>query len=366
MALVLVDRPLRAACVFSRLQTPIYQASTTILVNEANSAQANNYSAIYLTYSQLTNTYAAMLTKQPLLDKVKQRLGLADTSAQFSVKVNPVRDTQLLQLVVESTDPYLAASVANELVLVFTDEIKSLQESKFLSSKENLQNQLTYLEKQIQDNSTSLDALIQANIKTIQQQTQSQQIEPVPTQTLEEQARQMNQPEINQIETRLTQYRQIYASVLASFEQIRLAEAQATTSFIQVEPAVPSTAAIRPQVLRNTLLAVIVGLMLAVGGIFAIEFLDDTGSRADWFTRPGYHQPPRPTRQRTHHPKQPAFTHLRIIPLTTHQCQVCQCRPSHSQTADHQPDPRGRENDSLFQPRRRPRPGWFLGGVDRR
>ena len=264
------------AYVFSRLQTPIYQASTTILVNEANSAQANNYSAIYLTYSQLTNTYAAMLTKQPLLDKVKQRLGLADTSAQFSVKVNPVRDTQLLQLVVESTDPYLAASVANELVLVFTDEIKSLQESKFLSSKENLQNQLTYLEKQIQDNSTSLDALIQANIKTIQQQTQSQQIEPVPTQTLEEQARQMNQPEINQIETRLTQYRQIYASVLASFEQIRLAEAQATTSFIQVEPAVPSTAAIRPQVLRNTLLAVIVGLMLAVGGIFAIEFLDDT------------------------------------------------------------------------------------------
>jgi len=264
------------AYVFSRLQTPIYQASTTILVNEAPSAQANNYSAIYLTYSQLTNTYAAMLTKQPLLDKVKQRLGLVESSAQFSVKVNPVRDTQLLQLVVESTDPYLAASVANELVLVFTDEIKSLQESKFLSSKENLQNQLTYLEKQIQDNSTSLDALIQANIKTIQQQTQSQQIEPVPTQTLEEQARQMNQPEINQIETRLTQYRQIYASVLASFEQIRLAEAQATTSFIQVEPAVPSTAAIRPQVLRNTLLAVIVGLMIAVGGIFAIEFLDDT------------------------------------------------------------------------------------------
>jgi len=97
-----------------------------------------------------------------------------------------------------------------------------------------------------------------------------------PTQTLEERARQLNQPEIDQLETRLTQYRQIYASVLASYEQVRLAEAQTTTSFIQVEMAVPPTGAIRPQILRNTLLAAIVGLMLAVGVIFAIEFLDDT------------------------------------------------------------------------------------------
>ncbi len=264
------------AYVFSRLQTPVFQANTTILVNEATSAQSNNYSAIYLTYSQLTNTYAAMLTKQPLLDKVRLRLGLTETSAEFSVKVNPVRDTQLLQLVVESTDPYLAASVANELVSVFTDEIKNLQEFKFLASKENLQTQLTYLETQIEENSKSLDAIIQANINQIQQQNAGQQADLIPTQALEERARQINQPEIDQLETRLTQYRQIYASVLASYEQIRLAEAQATTSFIQVEPAVPSTAAIRPQVTRNTLLATIVGLMLAVGGIFAIEFLDDT------------------------------------------------------------------------------------------
>ena len=263
------------AYIFSRMQTPIYQANTTILVNESASAQASNYSAIYLTSERLTSTYAAMLTKKPMMDKVIERLGIKDSSLSFGVKVNAVRDTQLLQLLVELTDPFMAANVANELVAVFTDEIRKLQESKYLASKENLQSQLTYLEKQIEDNSQALETLIQNNINLLQQQP-APEILTEPTQTLEERARQLNQPEIDQLETRLTQYRQIYASVLASYEQVRLAEAQTTTSFIQVEMAVPPTGAIRPQVLRNTLLAAIVGLMLAVGVIFAIEFLDDT------------------------------------------------------------------------------------------
>ena len=263
------------AYIFSRMQTPIYQANTTILVNESASAQASNYSAIYLTSERLTSTYAAMLTKKPMMDKVIERLGIKDSTLTFGVKVNAVRDTQLLQLLVESTDPFMAANVANELVAVFTDEIRKLQESKYLASKENLQEQLTYLEKQIEDNSQALETLIQNNINLLQAQP-APEILTEPTQTLEERARQLNQPEIDQLETRLTQYRQIYASVLASFEQVRLAEAQTTTSFIQVEMAVPPTGAIRPQVLRNTLLAAIVGLMLAVGVIFAIEFLDDT------------------------------------------------------------------------------------------
>jgi succinoglycan biosynthesis transport protein ExoP len=263
------------AYIFSRMQTPIYQANTTILVNESASAQASNYSAIYLTSERLTSTYAAMLTKKPMMDKVIERLGIKDSTLTFGVKVNAVRDTQLLQLLVESTDPYMAANVANELVAVFTDEIRKLQESKYLASKENLQSQLTYLEKQIEDNSQALETVIQNNINLLQQQP-APEVLTEPTQSLEERARQLNQPEIDQLETRLTQYRQIYASVLASYEQVRLAEAQTTTSFIQVEMAVPPTDAIRPQVLRNTLLAAIVGLMLAVGVIFAIEFLDDT------------------------------------------------------------------------------------------
>ncbi len=276
--LILIIAALAAAAtyVFSSMQTPIYQATTTVLVNEAASAQASNYSAIYLTSERLTSTYAAMLTKKPLLDKVIERLGIKDKNLKFTVRVNSVRDTQLLQLQVESTDPYMAANVANELVAVFTDEIRNLQESKYLASKENLQSQLAYLENQIEENSQALDTIIQSNINTIQAQSASGAIQPVPTQSLEEEARRLNQAEIDQLETRLTQYRQIYASVLASYEQVRLAEAQTTTSFIQVEPAVPVEIPIRPQVLRNTLLAAIVGLMLAIGVIFTIEFLDDT------------------------------------------------------------------------------------------
>ncbi len=259
--------------IFSQFQTPVYQAETTILVNESPSAQASNYAAIYYTNQQLTKTYAEMLTKKPLIDEVRQRLGL-DDSVPLTVSVNAIRDTQLLRLVVENHDPFLAANVANELVVVFIEEIQNMQESKYLSSKENLQSQLTYLEKQIEENAQALDTLIQNNINQLK--TTGENGQPIPTSALEEQARQINQAEIDRLETRMTQYRQIYASVLASYEQIRLAEAQTSTSFIQVENAVPPQAPIRPQIFRNTLLAAIVGAILAIGGIFAIEFLDDS------------------------------------------------------------------------------------------
>lgn len=262
-----------AAFIVSELQTPVYQASTTILVNEAPSTQSSNYSAIYLTSQQLTKTYAEMLTKKPLLDKVRQNLGLSE-NVEFDVKVNFIRDTQLVQLLVEHTDPFLAANVANEMVKVFSDDIRNLQQSKYAASKENLKAQLDYLDQQIVENQNALDAIIQNNLKQLQSSGENVEIQP--TAALLERARMLSAAEIDRLETRISQYRQLYASILSSYEQIRLAEAQTTTSFIQVEPATPPEKPIRPRTLLNTALAAVVGLMLAIGGVFAIDFLDDT------------------------------------------------------------------------------------------
>ncbi|MFQ5409291.1 MAG: polysaccharide biosynthesis tyrosine autokinase, partial [Anaerolineales bacterium] len=78
------------------------------------------------------------------------------------------------------------------------------------------------------------------------------------------------------LQDELTQFRQSYTSLLQSFESIRLAESQSISNVIIVEPAQVPDAPVRPRTLLNTALAAVVGLMLAVGVVFLIEYLDDS------------------------------------------------------------------------------------------
>lgn len=235
-----------AAYLFSRYQTPVYQSSTTILVNEASAKSTTDYQTV-LTSERLTRTYAELLTKQPVLTQVISDLQINLTTKELvdSIKVTPVRDTQLVEISVENTNPNRAADIANQLVKVFVEQISDLQASRFAASKQNLEKQLADLEEQI-------------NV------------------TSEVMAKEKDANERDRLETRLAQYRQIYASLVSSFEQIRLAEAQTTTSVMQVEPATANFQPVRPQTARNTVLAGVVGLLLAIGVVFAIEYLDDT------------------------------------------------------------------------------------------
>jgi non-specific protein-tyrosine kinase len=86
------------------------------------------------------------------------------------------------------------------------------------------------------------------------------------------------------LETNLSQYQQTYASLLQSYEEIRVAEAQSTSNVVQVEPATPPERPIRPRTLINTTLATVVGLMIAVGVVFLVEALDDTVQGPDDIT----------------------------------------------------------------------------------
>jgi non-specific protein-tyrosine kinase len=85
-----------------------------------------------------------------------------------------------------------------------------------------------------------------------------------------------NQNERDRLETTLAQYRQTYAALLQSYESIRLAEANSTSNVVQAEPASSPARPIKPRVLTNTLLAAVVGLLLAVGIAFLVEAMDDT------------------------------------------------------------------------------------------
>ncbi len=111
-----------SAFAISESMTPTYQATSTLLVNQMQAPGVVQYNDI-LTSERLTNTYAELVTRQPVLQDVSTRLGLP-TAASLSgkISVSTVRNTQLLRVTVRDQDPRLAANIANTVAQAFIDD----------------------------------------------------------------------------------------------------------------------------------------------------------------------------------------------------------------------------------------------------
>src|SRR5688572_548351 len=96
----------------SMFQTPIYEASTRILVMRAPQEKTTDYT--YLSDQQLVQTYIQLLTTRPVLENVSIRLGSMVNAEQINVQ--QIRDTQAIQLTVEDETPQRSADIANILV----------------------------------------------------------------------------------------------------------------------------------------------------------------------------------------------------------------------------------------------------------
>jgi capsular polysaccharide biosynthesis protein len=125
-----------AAFLVSRQMTPVYQASTLILVNEAPGAKAIDMGVIQ-TSERLARTYTEMLVSRPVLEGVIQSLGLGRTAAglKSNITVQPLRDTQLIRVQVQDWDPHWAALIANSLVAEFAHQNMELQRERYAESK---------------------------------------------------------------------------------------------------------------------------------------------------------------------------------------------------------------------------------------
>jgi non-specific protein-tyrosine kinase len=234
----------------SHFIAPTYAASTTLLIDEAPHTGSDDYNSL-LASERLARTYAQLLTEQPILEATIERLELAyDTETlKEMVSARRVPDTQLIEIQVEGRDPEEIAAIANTLVEVFIEQTEAIQSSRYAASKESLAQQLQDMEEQIRQTAEQIDAL---------------------GNSAEDRA------ERDRLETLLAQYRQTHASLLESYEQIRIAEAQAASNVIQVKMATPPSEPLSPNLILNTALGGLLGLMLGVMGIFAKEMLDDT------------------------------------------------------------------------------------------
>ena len=166
----------------------------------------------------------------------------------------PIRDTQLLKINVEGTIPELAAEIANTLPAVFIERNAEMRLGRITESKVKLEEEIAATEKNLADTQQQLDTLTDDTQRT-------------------------------RLETSLAQYRNTYSSLVASYQQVKLAEAQATNNIVVAEPATVPIFPIRPRTSTNVMLAVIVGALLGLGIAFLVEYLDDTVKTPDDVTR---------------------------------------------------------------------------------
>ena len=255
--LILLSMILAGAATFlvSMGMTPYYESSTTVLVNEAPATKATDYNSV-LTSTQLTSTYSQMMARDPVLKEVADQVGLTNPPEEFKewITVTPVRNTQLIQVTVKTTDPWLSSKIANSIVTVFATQIQEIQTQRFAQSKTTLKTQLAETERQISTFSTQAETAA----------------------TIEERTR---------LDAKVAQYNTIYSNLLLSYEQVRLSEAQTVSSVVQVEPASPVLIPVEPRVILNTILASLLGILLSIGAIVARESLDDTIKTPDDITR---------------------------------------------------------------------------------
>jgi non-specific protein-tyrosine kinase len=240
-----------AAAFFASQQlTPIYQATTTVLISEAPGTKTTDYTSL-VANERLAQTYSQLMLKTPALQGVIDMLGLQTDprSLVTAIQVQPVRDTQLIDVRVENPNPQLATDIANALVKVFADQISQTQAARYEVSKNSLNEQLNNIDSQLKANTDALAALADTP---------------------------ENKEERKDLEALQANLRTTYVYLMQSFEQVRLAEAQSTASVTQVDPATVPTNPVRPRVLTNTILMALVGLALAIGAVFVVEAMDDT------------------------------------------------------------------------------------------
>jgi capsular polysaccharide biosynthesis protein len=120
-----------AAGLFSWLAlSDVYQASTTIIVS-SQTVDASQAQLTYNDYSlniKLVNSYSVICKTNRVLDQVISELGLPLTSKTLSDKitVSAAKDTEIIHIAVNDSNPYRAQAIANSLTTVFQREVKSI------------------------------------------------------------------------------------------------------------------------------------------------------------------------------------------------------------------------------------------------
>jgi non-specific protein-tyrosine kinase len=242
-----------AAFIVSKNTTPIYRSTSRLLIDQAPGAGSGNDYTQILVEQRLAQTYVELLNTTPVLEETIAQLDLPFTPNQLKgkVSVSAPQDTQIIVISVEDSNPERSALIANTLGDVFISQNEERESMRYADPITTWQQRLDELGDEIEALETEINGLDEA-------------------------ASAQDKATLSRLETNLKEKQVQYTDAFNNLNELQIEQAKETSNLIQIEPAKPSKAPIRPRTLTNTLLAAAVGGMIAVGIIFLIEYLDDT------------------------------------------------------------------------------------------
>lgn len=107
------------------IKVPLYRSTSTVVLVSDNSSTTT--SDVQLN-NQLVATYSKIVTSPVVVEKVIQNLGLdySNSTLVSKISVSTETGTQIIKISVSDPNKSLAADITNEVVKVFSAEIKSI------------------------------------------------------------------------------------------------------------------------------------------------------------------------------------------------------------------------------------------------
>lgn len=236
-----------SSMVYTLLQPAVYESRTTLVVGSAMTDPNPTSNQIFLA-QQLAETYAGLAQREPIQTATLESLGI-EWLPFYTVQASP--NSPIVEIVVVDQDPTFARDVASmlaqQLILQGPAGRSERRREQFVDSQlERLQASIVETQDEIAQNQQELASLFSAR----------------------EIANKENQ--INALDTKLYTLQSNYAALLATTQQ------GAANALSILEPATIPLEPVNSQLLVNMIVAAIVGLALAAGGAYLIDFLDDS------------------------------------------------------------------------------------------
>lgn len=232
---------------FSLAQKPVYHGEAKVLMT----AQAPGSLLAQLQFSaeKDVQTQVNLITLQPLLEQViaSESLEITPEKLNKRVTVTGIVNTSLISIRVKDEDPARAAAIANALANTYVDWSRSLKRASIAAAAEQIELKLADASKEVQ----SLIGL------------------------------QVDEEQLPAHQARVESALARQSALATQLEQLRVSEQLEVGSASVVAPAVVDNEVVSPKPVRNTVLALVVGLLFGIGVAFIVDYLDDTIGSAE-------------------------------------------------------------------------------------
>jgi succinoglycan biosynthesis transport protein ExoP len=240
------------------LQLTVAELKKNVNVFEAAHVLGNQISPPYtakvtfiLADEGLALTYGQMLTGRSVLEATTAQLGLTESPDALAqrVLVEPVPETQLIQLSVQDTDASRATLLADTIAENFISQIQALVEEPYADRLAEMEAYINLLSTQMDQTQAVIETLVAKNVQ--------------------------RESDLARLEDLLAEYRLDYRALTQDYEELRMTAADAAESVVIAQPAEVPESPIQRQILY-IILGAAFGTMMGLGFAFLLEYLDST------------------------------------------------------------------------------------------